>query len=106
MLAVDVAEVVGELQVLVGRANGLRQRSNCAETLDAENGNPVHDGLIGGVLEAEDFASIILAERSLGEAESPAAVEAEAELIEDRRSKRVDPGGRDEPIGEREAFAA
>ena len=106
VLAPDIAEVIGELQVLVGRADGLRERSNRAKTLDAENRNAVHDRLIGGVLEAKDFASVILAERSLGETESPAAVEAETELIEDPRSERVYPGGCDESIGQREAFAA
>src|SRR5262249_44908150 len=86
--------------------DGLRERSDRAKSQDAENGNPVHDGLIGGVLEAEHFAGVVLAKRSLGEAEGPAPIETETELIEDRRRERVYPGGQDESIGEREAYGA
>src|SRR5262249_35014928 len=35
VLAMDVAEVVSELQVFVGRADGLRERSDRAESQDA-----------------------------------------------------------------------
>src|SRR5262249_44245385 len=106
MLATNVAEVVGELQILVGCADGLRERANRAKTLNAKDGDSIYDGLIGGVLEAEYLASVVFAERSLGQAESPAAVKTEAELIEHRGGEGVDPCGGNQPIGEREAFAA
>ena len=74
--------------------------------VDVERRHAEHDRLIGRVLQAKDLAREVAAVRRLRQPVGLAAVVAEAELVEQVRRDDPRVRQRDEPVREREAFAA